>query len=189
MPHFYICNRRALALVAAVALFVFAAAAAAQDGRRWKAIPEDGVHDPQSPAAAQLQVPGNSLSKLPRGTGGNLVDWGQALEKGLITPRAGVDAKSGTKGNVMDGDIFMDLNGSMPPVKFPHRAHTQWLDCADCHPQYFEMQSGASKISKLRIQNGEQCGVCHSSVAFPLTECKRCHNTPWSQLPAAAGKR
>jgi hypothetical protein len=36
---------------------------------------------------------------------------------------------------------------------------------------------------------GEQCGVCHGAVAFPLTVCGRCHNTPRDKpLPAGAIK-
>jgi hypothetical protein len=27
-----------------------------------------------------------------------------------------------------------------------------------------------------KILDGEQCGVCHGAVAFPLTECRRCHS-------------
>ena len=26
------------------------------------------------------------------------------------------------------------------------------------------------------ILQGEKCGLCHGAVAFPLTECLRCHS-------------
>ena len=28
----------------------------------------------------------------------------------------------------------------------------------------------------LLILAGEKCGLCHGAVAFPLTECLRCHS-------------
>ena len=179
-------SRRALLAFAGGVLLVLAVGAAAQDNRRWQPLAADGVHNPASPAVKQLQAPGEALSKLPAGTSGNLVDWGAALQQGLIAPRAGADPKSGTTATVFDNDILLNLKGSMPPVRFPHRAHTQWLDCSNCHSELFQMKSGASQISKLRMQDGEQCGVCHGAVAFPLTDCKRCHNQPWpvAQTPS-----
>jgi len=189
MSRFSNLNRQGLMVFCGGVLLLLAAVAMAQDGRRWKPIAKDGIHDPESPAASQLQAPADALSKLPSAKGGNMVDWGQALQKGLIAPRAGVDPQSGTNTTVLDMDILLDPNGSLPPVRFSHRVHTQLLDCTNCHPQLFQMQKGASGISKLRIQNGEQCGACHSRVAFPLTDCKRCHNVPWSQAPATGGKR
>jgi hypothetical protein len=27
-----------------------------------------------------------------------------------------------------------------------------------------------------QILHGEQCGLCHGAVSFPLTECNRCHS-------------
>ena len=181
-------KRALLALGGGVLLLVLAAGAMAQDNRRWKPLAADGVHDPASPAVTQLQAPGAALSKLPAGTGGNQVGWGEALKQGLIAPRAGADPKSGTDATVLDNDILLNPNGSLPPVRFPHKDHTQWLDCSNCHPQLFKMAKGASGISMARILEGEQCGVCHGAIAFPLTECKRCHSAPWSVTPARVRK-
>jgi hypothetical protein len=36
----------------------------------------------------------------------------------------------------------------------------------------------------LAILEGEQCGQCHGAVAFPLTECTRCHAIPQKDFPA-----
>ena len=181
-------KRALLALGGGVLLLVLAAGAMAQDNRRWKPLAADGVHDPASPAVTQLQAPGAALSKLPAGTGGNQVGWGEALKQGLIAPRAGADPKSGTDATVLDNDILLNPNGSLPPVRFPHKDHTQWLDCGNCHDALFKMEKGASKISMARILEGEQCGVCHGAIAFPLTECKRCHSAPWSVAPARVRK-
>jgi c(7)-type cytochrome triheme protein len=64
----------------------------------------------------------------------------------------------------------------MPIVRFPHRQHTLWLDCVNCHDHLFKAETGATNFSMLKILEGEQCGVCHGAVSFPLTECFRCHS-------------
>ena len=176
------------ALACGAAALALAAGALAADKRDWKPLAEGGVHDPASPAITQLQAPGTALLRLPPGTGGNLVEWGEALRWGLIAPLAGADPKSGTESMVLDQDVLLSRNGSLPPVLFPHLDHTQLLDCGNCHDDLFKMQAGANQLSMLRILRGEQCGVCHGAVAFPLTECKRCHNASWDAVPASAGK-
>jgi c(7)-type cytochrome triheme protein len=87
---------------------------------------------------------------------------------------------------VLDLDVLMNLKGGMPIVRFPHRAHTLWLDCANCHDHLFKAQAGANAISMFAILQGEQCGVCHGAVSFPLTECYRCHSVlrPGQSRPA-----
>jgi c(7)-type cytochrome triheme protein len=141
----------------------------------WDKLREDGVHDPRSPAINRLQEPGDALSKLTPDSAGNMVRWVQSLEKGEINPRANL--RPDTKIRLYDSDVMLNLNGGMPMVKFPHRQHTLWLDCANCHDHLFKAEAGANKLSMLAILNGEQCGVCHGAVSFPLTECFRCHNT------------
>lgn len=147
--------------------------------RGWLPLSKDQVHDPTSPALKVLQQPAEALSKLPPDSAGNLVRWVQALESGAINPRTNVFPE--TKVNVLDQDVMLNKNGSMPMVKFPHRQHTLWLDCANCHEHLFKSKAGATKISMLQILNGEQCGLCHGAVAFPLTECSRCHNTTFEE--------
>ena len=177
--------KRGLLTFGCIALMpLVAAGATGEDKRSWKPLAADGVHDPASPALTQLQAPDAALSKLPAGSGGDLVDWGEALRQGLIAPRAGIDPKSASEALILDGDILLNPNGSQQPVRFPHKDHTQWLDCTNCHEALFKMEKGAGRISMLRILEGQQCGVCHGAIAFPLTECKRCHNTPWSVKPA-----
>jgi c(7)-type cytochrome triheme protein len=144
--------------------------------RDWLPLAKDGVHDPKSPAVRQLQEPRDALSVLPADTTGNMVRWVEALEKGAIEPRASI--RPGTKVQILDQDILMSLKGGMPIVRFPHRQHTLWLDCSNCHEQLFKSQTGANKLSMFQILQGEQCGVCHGAVAFPLTECNRCHSVP-----------
>lgn len=157
-----------------------AAAALALAQSLWLPLAKDQIHDPRSPAIGVLQEPAEALAPLPRDTAGNLVRWVAALDQGLINPRANL--LPGTPVRLRDDDIIVARNGSMPAVKFPHRQHTLWLDCSNCHDQLFKPQAGANKFSMTAILNGEQCGLCHGAVAFPLTECNRCHSVPNASL-------
>ncbi len=173
-------------LAAGAGTLAAGADALAADARKWKNIEADGLHDPKTPALSQLQQPSEALSKLPPDRAGNQVNWGQALEKGLILPRSNIFPE--TKFNLYDTTILLNRDGSLPLVRFPHKEHTLWLDCGNCHDKLFKMQAGANKYSMLAILDGEQCGVCHGAVAFPLTECRRCHNTPHAAARAPGAK-
>jgi len=161
-----------------VVLLCIAGAAGAQpaDQRRWSALARDGIHDPRSPAMGILQEPREALAPLPPDTAGNQVRWVDALERRAIAPRTNIFPE--TKVRLLETHVDLNVGGSMPIVRFPHRAHTLWLDCSNCHEALFRSQAGATAISKSEILQGEQCGLCHGAVAFPLTECNRCHNTP-----------
>ncbi|MBI2313870.1 MAG: hypothetical protein HYU77_15335 [Betaproteobacteria bacterium] len=145
--------------------------------RKWLPLAADGVHDPRSPALKQLQEPREALSRLaPDPHVGNQVRWVKALELGQINPRTNIFPE--TKVSVLDQDIIMSNTGSRPKVRFPHKQHSLWLDCAICHEQLFKSKAGGNNISMLSILEGQQCGLCHGAVAFPLTECDRCHSVP-----------
>ena len=78
----------------------------------------------------------------------------------------------------MDLNIVREVKKSpMPDVVYPHKQHTEWLDCSNCHPDVFIPKKGADQISMAAILLGQKCGVCHGKVAFPVTECKRCHSS------------
>jgi c(7)-type cytochrome triheme protein len=145
--------------------------------RSWQPIAKDGLHDPRSPAVGVLQEPRDALSALAPDTVGNKVRWMEALVKGQIQPRSRASAAPPQQGELRETEIFMNLNGGTPIVRFPHKQHTLWLDCANCHDHLFKREVGASGIQMRRILQGEQCGLCHGAVSFPLTECNRCHNT------------
>jgi c(7)-type cytochrome triheme protein len=164
--------------LAAVPLGVAAIAVAA--GSLWPRLEADGLHDPRNPAITQLQQPAQALEPLPRDTAGNLVNWVRAIDSGAINPRSHLLPQ--TEVRLLDQDIIISKFGSMPAVKFPHRQHTLWLDCANCHDRLFKAQAGANRYSMSAILNGEQCGLCHGAVAFPLTECNRCHSVPNASL-------
>ncbi|MBL8343224.1 MAG: hypothetical protein JNL30_17290 [Rubrivivax sp.] len=172
-----LCKRRSLRVVLGAAALVAAAAATAS---LWARLQDDGVHDPRSPAMAQLQQPAEALAPLPRDTAGNQVNWVQALDSGAIAPRSTLLDSAPVR--TRDDSFLISRFGSMPAVRFPHRQHTLWLDCANCHEALFKSQRGANRYSMSAILEGEQCGVCHGAVAFPLTECNRCHSVSNAQL-------
>jgi c(7)-type cytochrome triheme protein len=76
----------------------------------------------------------------------------------------------------MDMDIIMTNTAYMPHVRFPHLAHTQWLDCSNCHPKIFVPEKGANPVHMNAIFRGEFCGRCHDKVSFSLFICERCHS-------------
>lgn len=146
----------------------------------WSPLNKDGIHDRRSPGILEKQEPGLALGEIAKRTPdpsvGNQVRWVRALEEGVINPRTNL--WQDTKIRVLDLDIYLSVGGSMPVVRFPHRAHTLWLDCSNCHEKIFKTKTGTSGITMLSILEGEQCGMCHGAVAFPLTECNRCHSIP-----------
>lgn len=166
--------------LAIVLLFAFGPIVVSAWGQEWARLKDDGVHDPRSPAVKELLEPATALGELaaraPDPTIGNQVRWVRALDQGLINPRAQIHGD--TKVRVLDLDIYLNVGGGMPVVRFPHRAHTLWLDCANCHDHIFSSVAGQTDIAMLKILEGEQCGICHGAVAFPLTECGRCHSVP-----------
>ncbi|GIL07030.1 MAG: hypothetical protein BroJett031_35500 [Betaproteobacteria bacterium] len=186
----------------AAAPVVAAASAAAQSevnafnrllrppGKRNLPPAQDGIHDPTNDGTLQLQAPLDAYAALPRSASGNQVDWVKALQEKRIAPRADrVDPKA--EMTVMDLNIVREVKGSMPDVLFPHKQHTEWLDCANCHPAIFVPQKGANQISMAAILLGQKCGVCHGRVAFPVSECRSCHQRKKSgaQTAAAGGQR
>ena len=136
---------------------------------------EDGIHDASNDGTRLLQAPLTAFAALPKSNEGNRVDWGKSLNEDKISPRADRNDPN-AKAMVMDMNIVREVKGSMPDVVFPHKQHTQWLDCSNCHPAIFIPQKGANQISMASILLGQQCGVCHGKVAFPVSDCRRCHS-------------
>ncbi len=159
--------------VLTVILAVYVANVSASE---WKTLREDGLHDPQNPALQWLQNPGDALRRMPADSVGNKVDWVRAFEDGYIRPRSSLTGEAEVK--QLDTEIIMNDTGSLPRVMFPHKPHTRWLDCENCHEKIFKSKAGATPVTMTRILDGEYCGVCHGAVSFPLTECNRCHSVP-----------
>lgn len=153
--------------------------------------PEDGIHDPANDGTHALQPPLTAFGALPKSNAGNRVNWVEAIGQKKINPRYDRnDPKA--EPIVMDLNIVREVKGSMPDVVYPHKQHTEWLDCSNCHPAIFVPQKGANAISMASILLGEKCGVCHGKVAFPVSECRNCHSKKKdiakAPAPAAAAK-
>jgi len=135
-------------------------------------IVEDGIHDPAGEAVHTLQSPAEAMLNFPRDDRG-IINWVETLDKGIINPRTGVTGNE--KMHAVDFDVIFENTASMPYVRFPHRPHTVWLTCQNCHPAIFIPQRGSNPVTMAAIMSGEYCGVCHGKVAFPPYECNRCH--------------
>lgn len=146
----------------------------AANPNQWKRLQADGLHDPKGPAIHELQQPGEALSALPGDSAGNNVNWIRALREKVIAPRTNLFPATNIK--VLDMDIIFPNTGNYPYVRFPHKAHTEWLDCVNCHEKIFKLKYRATPIKMSAILEGKYCGQCHGAVAFPLTECNRCHS-------------
>ena len=148
---------------------------------------EDGIHDEEGEGAYILQAPREAFASLSKSSSGNRVDWVKSLNTNKINPR--YDRLDPTKkAFVMDLNIVREVKGSMPNVVYPHKEHTQWLDCSNCHPDIFIPKKGANQISMAAILMGEKCGVCHGKVAFPVSECRKCHSQK-KKKPLASNKK
>jgi len=135
---------------------------------------EDGYHDPASEDVRELQAPAQAFQNLPKSAAGNRVDWVKALDEKKIAPRWDRNDPNAVA-MAMDLDIVFEVKGFTPDVVYPHKQHTLILDCTNCHPAIFLPQKGANQMSMAQIMAGQKCGVCHGSVAFPVSECRRCH--------------
>jgi len=171
-------------LVLSLLLLSLSASLLAQKAK-WLPLKRDGLHDPQSPAINILQQPSEALSLLPPDYTGNQVSWVDALQENYIEPRSTLF--SDTQVNTLEMDIVMGNTGEMPMVMFPHTQHTEWLDCKNCHDVIFKEKAGSNPINMFAILNGEYCGRCHGAVAFPLTECNRCHSVPRNAFTGKPG--
>jgi c(7)-type cytochrome triheme protein len=117
------------------------------------------------------------LADLPKDRYG-LIDWATAIKTEKVKPRHSLDPKSGPDEIPLQLDVVIFTKSQFQPdVIFPHFVHTLWLTCTNCHPAIFPMNAKeANKIMTMpKIAAGEFCGRCHNRVAFPLSDCLRCH--------------
>ncbi len=154
-------------------------------GKRNPPPAEDGIHDPTNDGTIALMAPLAAYGPLPKSLAGNRVNWVKAIEEGKINPRWDKQDPNATP-VIIDLNIVREVKGSMPDVVYPHKQHTEWLDCSNCHPAIFTPQKGANSISMAAILLGEKCGVCHGKVAFPVSECRLCHSKKKDIRPAQA---
>lgn len=114
--------------------------------------------------------------KIPKGYFGNEFDWVKAVETKKIAPVYSIFHK---EEKPLAFNKLLELEATwnfVPPAIFPHEAHIQWLDCANCHPDIFNIEKKTTESFAMKyILEKKFCGVCHLKVAFPLDDCKGCH--------------
>lgn len=106
---------------------------------------------------------------------GNGIDWVRAVKRGLLTPAHFLREEP----TDMPFDKELELRAEMariPPAIFPHKEHGFWVGCNTCHPEVFNIKAKTTKHFRMQaILQGEFCGACHRTVAFPMNDCSRCH--------------
>lgn len=119
--------------------------------------------------------PLTKLADLPSAEHGNGVDWTEALATGKIAPVPTLSADF--QPLTLDTTLTLEAEWSfVPPATFPHQEHVRWLDCANCHPDIFNVKKKTTPhFSMATALAGQFCGACHLNVAFPLHDCRRCH--------------
>lgn len=124
------------------------------------------------------------MADLPKDQYG-LVDWAAAIKTGRVKPRHSTDPKVSREEPPLDLDVVIFTKSrSQPDVVFPHKVHTMWLDCGNCHDEIFKRKAGGHpEMTMPKIAAGQYCGRCHNRVAFPLSDCLRCHVKPKDQPP------
>lgn len=150
---------------------------------------EIAAQGPQDQTAAPAQPPAGTSAQgeeeqhplafdfLPK-TKMGYVDWVAAIKQGAIKPLDSLDPNAVTM-QPLDFDIVFKVKvAGFPDAVYPHYPHTLWLDCRNCHPGIFLMRAGANPVTMDKILKGEFCGRCHGVVAFPISDCFRCHSRP-----------
>ncbi len=120
-------------------------------------------------------------TRFPKERFGNGIDWEKAEADGmfrLVDYLEGISTKREAL-PIQNDFVLMPKVQGMPDIIFSHKKHTVWNSCEVCHPDiFFGVRKGSTKYSMVEIFEGKYCGVCHTSVAFPLTDCQRCHSKP-----------
>ena len=119
------------------------------------------------------------ITDLPKDRFG-LIDWADALKSGAVKPIHSLNPEEKDQPPLDMDVVVFTKSRFQPDVIFPHKIHTMWLTCTNCHPAIFPMNAReANKMMHMtKISAGEFCGRCHNRVAFPLSDCLRCHVKP-----------
>lgn len=142
-----------------------------------------GIGDPGKPASQAFKAgmgwhpQALSAAGLPKDKYG-LVDWAKLVRQNIINPRHSLDPEE-EEIPPLKMDVVIPAKGDfVSDVIYPHEMHTYWLKCDVCHPSIFVPAKGANEMTMVGIVQGQWCGRCHGKVAFPLTDCNKCHSAP-----------
>lgn len=116
---------------------------------------------------------------MPKDAFGNEIDWEKAEIEGKLKLIDRIENLKMPKKPEFKKPVDFQLNAKvegLPNIIFSHKKHTDWMGCEGCHPEIFlGVKKGLTKYSMADIFQGKYCGFCHGSVAFPLTNCQKCH--------------
>jgi c(7)-type cytochrome triheme protein len=120
------------------------------------------------------------LEMMPSEKFGNSINWEKAEREGKIKLTDYIEGVSTTRAKmkIQHDTILKGKLEGMPDILFSHTKHAVWNGCELCHPDIFGIRKGGTKYTMGEIFEGKYCGACHSFVAFPLTDCRRCHSKP-----------
>lgn len=152
-----------------------------------------GVGDPNKPPSVAYKAgmgwhpQALSAAGLPKDKYG-LVDWAKLVRENIIKPKHSLDPNADEM-PPLAMDVVIPAKGDyVNDVLYPHEMHTFWLKCEVCHPKIFVPAKGQNPMTMVGIVQGQWCGRCHGKVAFPLTDCNRCHTVPKKASSGAAKK-
>jgi c(7)-type cytochrome triheme protein len=108
----------------------------------------------------------------------DLIDWEKVEHLGKVNPIDFLENISHERPSLKaQRDFSIETTLFKSDVIFSHKKHTVWNGCEVCHPLIFRSaKKGTVKYSMFEIMDGEYCGVCHLSVAFPVWLCDKCHS-------------
>ncbi|WP_371374294.1 DUF1566 domain-containing protein [Thalassotalea aquiviva] len=147
---------------------------------------DDGIHDLTNPELTLLQPYQDAIEALPSDSAGH-PDWAQALRRKLVQPRMKIDPNKAPLFEWTNNIVYKNT-ANMPWVIFPHKTHSQWLACENCHEQIFASDGSKADITMASIYTGNHCGACHGRVAFNINTCERCHSVPYEDMSENAQK-
>jgi len=119
----------------------------------------------------------SELKDYPKSQYGDGVNWVKALRKGFIKPKQSLFDEN-FESLRFDKNLRLEPEWKIIKTRaiFPHQKHVEWLDCADCHPDIFNIQKKGTQFFRMEfLVKGKFCGVCHMNVSFPMQDCKKCH--------------
>lgn len=131
--------------------------------------------DTLRPPIEAILVADSVRAMLPRDHAGN-IDWMEAMRDGTIRPRNAITGNAPPPGEGFQFGFDFSFRGPAPAFDayFPHSAHTQLINCQQCHGPIFKYRD--TEFQMADVLAGNYCGECHGKVSFPpVTACERCH--------------